>query len=246
MPLFNEADGITDTIGVVRQALESSFDVLLIIQDDCSTDASRAILDEIVQTDNFKISIESNLKNSGHGPTLVRAYQRAVQSNPEFVMQLDSDGQFCREDIENLLKGLLTGTSAFVVGCRKNRRDPWFRRATTKASRFLVFLLSCRLKLDPNSPIRGFNQSILKEVLPQVPELSLVPNIQLTLLILKRNVNFATFDVIHRERRGNSPTGTMWGSGSQIRKMLKFFRFSLRALIEILTTQFIRLGKGNN
>ena len=36
----------------------------------------------------------SNAGNQGHGPSLMTAYGRALEGKPDFVLQVDGDGQF--------------------------------------------------------------------------------------------------------------------------------------------------------
>jgi len=234
MPIFNESDGIAETLTSIDEAFRGSgATVTMCIQNDVSTDNTLQVLTDLATTLQLNITVETNQQNSGHGPTTFAAYQRALSTESPIVMQLDSDGQFDATELPLLCSAIATG-SEVVVGIRSNRVDPWFRK-------FLTYLLRNFLRAryvgrfpDPNSPIRAYSASVLTSMLSELPSEPLIPNIYLSILAVRQKLEVVYVHVSHRERRGSQSTGTMWQSANQwkkISRLLKFCRKSFRQLL---------------
>lgn len=234
MPIFNESDGIAETLTSINEAFRNSgATVTMYIQNDVSTDNTLQILTELATSLQLNIAVETNQQNLGHGPTTFVAYQRALSTGISIVMQLDSDGQFDATELP-VLCSAIAGGNEVAIGIRSNRVDPWFRK-------FLTFLLRNFLRTryigqfpDPNSPIRAYSASVLAPMLSELPNEPLIPNIYLSILAVRQKLQVAYIHVSHRERRGGQSTGTMWQSANQwqkINRLLKFCRKSFRQLL---------------
>jgi glycosyltransferase involved in cell wall biosynthesis len=234
MPIFNESDGIAETLTSIDEAFRGSgATVTMCIQNDVSTDNTLQVLTNLATTLQLNLTVETNQRNSGHGPTTFAAYQRALSTESSIVMQLDSDGQFDATELPSLCSAIATG-SEVVVGIRSNRVDPRFRK-------FLTYLLRNFLRArylgrfpDPNSPIRAYSASVLGPLLDKLPSEPLIPNIYLAILAVRKKLDVSYIHVSHRERRGGQSTGTMWQSANQwkkISRLLKFCRKSFRQLL---------------
>jgi len=234
MPIFNESDGIAETLTSIDEAFrDSGATVVLCIQNDVSTDNTLQVLAQLSTTLQLNIAVETNQQNQGHGPTTFAAYQRALNTGSSIVMQLDSDGQFDATELPMLCSKITQGKEV-VIGIRNNRVDPWFRK-------FLTYLLRNFLRArymggfpDPNSPIRAYSASALGPMLRVLPNEPLIPNIYLSILAVRKKLNVSYIHVSHRERRGGQSTGTMWQSSNQwqkIKRLLTFCRKSFRQLL---------------
>lgn len=234
MPIFNESDGIAETLSSIDEAFRNSgATVTICIQNDVSTDNTLQVLTELATALQLNISVETNEQNLGHGPTAFNAYKRALCTGSSIVMQLDSDGQFDATELPMLCSAIATG-KAVVIGIRSNRVDPWFRK-------FLTYLLRNFLRAryvgrfpDPNSPIRAYSSAVLAPMLSKLPNEPLIPNIYLSILAVREKHDVEYVHVSHRERRGGQSTGTMWQSANQwqkIKRLLKFCRKSFRQLL---------------
>ena len=234
MPIFNESDGIAETLTSIDAAFRhSGATVTICVQNDVSTDNTLEVLTELATSLQLNIEIETNQRNSGHGPTTFAAYRRALNSGSSIVMQLDSDGQFDAAELPLLCSAVANGKDV-VIGIRNNRVDPWFRK-------FVTFLLRNFLRAryfgrfpDPNSPVRAYSASVLSPMLSELPNEPLIPNIYLSILAVRKKLSVEFVPVSHRERRGGQTTGTMWQSSNQwqkIKRLLKFCRKSFRQLL---------------
>ena len=235
MPIFNESDGIAETLTSIDAAFRhSGATVTICVQNDVSTDNTLEVLTELATSLQLNIEIETNQRNSGHGPTTFAAYRRALNSGSSIVMQLDSDGQFNPVQIPPLVH-LCGNEGKVVMGNRQARTDPWFRKLITMALRmYLRFRFQLRCS-DPNTPVRAYPSQILQILLADVPNNPLIPNIYLALSASERNFSLIEVPIEHRVRRGTSATGTMW-SRENIRlvfvprRLVKFCRLAFREL----------------
>jgi hypothetical protein len=85
---------------------------------------------------------------------------------------------------------------------------------------------------DPNCPLRGYDASLLPDLLESLPEDCLVPNLYLTILASRRGVPLLEVDVSHRVRRGRTAVGSTWGRGGLSPIPWRLVRFSIQALRE--------------
>ena len=235
MPVYNEADGLRETLTDLSRIPELlNAQICLFVQDDCSSDNSREIVDQF-QGSGFRINAETNQRQLGHGPTVHRAYQRALESNPECIVQLDGDGQFMVEDVAKIMVSLLF-ESEMAIGIRNNRTGPKHRRFASRLLRLIGYLVFGVNSKDLNSPIRGFRAESLSQILLLVPQTSLIPNVYLSILGSRNFKRINQFDVEDRTRRGSYTVGSAWRKRKGHPFLnYKFLIFSIRALIEIFS-----------
>jgi glycosyltransferase involved in cell wall biosynthesis len=236
IPAFNEADGIAEFLAEIDGALAPLCSALhFIIVDDRSTDGTREVLGALAPRLAGTLELIAAPTNRGHGPTVMEAYRRALDTAPDYVLQVDGDGQFHGSDLRRAL--VLLGDDAHAVcGVRRFRQDPWFRMAMTRLLRAYVrwgFGVHAR---DPNCPLRGYEAPLLAGLLDALPADGLVPNLYLTLVASRRDLTLLEVDVSHRVRRGARAEGSTWGRrgrwGGWGASHWRLVRFSVRALRE--------------
>lgn len=184
-----------------------------------------------------RLEITSNERNSGHGPTVLNAYKRALAATSDVVVQVDGDGQFFGADLLLLLEALERGAE-IATGVRTSREDPWFRRALSFGLRGYLFALAGVAARDPNCPFRAYRADVLREMIDQLPSDALVPSVYLTALAHRRGYRIDEVAVRHRVRLGESAQGTMWGRRRALFIPRRLLVFVGRALVESL-----RLGR---
>jgi glycosyltransferase involved in cell wall biosynthesis len=232
IPAYNEADGIGGFVLELDRALAPQVRRLhLVVVDDASPDDTVAVLEAIRGELHGELEIVRNPENLGHGPTLMAGYHRALALDPDYVLQVDGDGQFHGSDLRRVLV-LLRDDAHAVSGVRRFRQDPWFRMIMTRMVRMYVNAGFKVLARDPNCPLRGYEAAVLRDLLPIVPDTALVPNLYLTVLASRRGLALLEVDVSHRVRRGASAEGTGLGRGRRSPIPWRLVRFSLAALRE--------------
>ena len=212
IPAYNEAGGIVDFVRAIDlQFKDWDGDVTFVIVDDCSSDATVRLLEDAEVGLASELQLIKATTNSGHGPTVLRAYREAIRTGADLTLQIDGDGQFDPEDIRRVADSLRSLKCDVVMGRRRFRRDPWFRKVLTLALRTSLRLRTGLPVTDPNCPLRGYRSDALEGLLRSVPDAALVPNIYLALLAHRARLRTVEITVEHLER-GHGPQGTMWGT----------------------------------
>jgi glycosyltransferase involved in cell wall biosynthesis len=232
IPAYNEADGIPGFLTEIDRALSPHVSSLrLVVVDDASGDGTRDVLTALAPSLQAELDVLVNPVNRGHGASVLRAYRRALESAPDYVLQVDGDGQFHGSDLRRVLV-LLVDEAHAVSGVRRFRQDPWFRMAMTRLVRLYVnfgFGVGAR---DPNCPLRGYDAALLAQLLDQLPPECLVPNLYLTVVASREGLALLEVDVSHRVRRGHTAEGTTWKRGARSPIPWRLVRFSVAALRE--------------
>ncbi|MDF5689720.1 glycosyltransferase family 2 protein [Aquirufa aurantiipilula] len=200
IPAYNEEECIQQVVahwinGISTFVSPDKFKLLII--NDGSKDRTGAILDEISGI--YPNLIAKHQLNGGHGNAVVNGYRMAVEMNPTYVFQTDSDDQFDVKDFGNFWEK--RNQSEFILGYRKVRHDDPFRLVITRILKFSLLFIYGTYIDDANIPFRLFKTSFLKKLLHALPaHTPFAPNIFLAVLAKKSGQNLFNIPVIHRER----------------------------------------------
>lgn len=231
IPAFNESEGIAEFLLEIDNALSPHASTVLVVVDDCSTDGTADVLETVRSKLEAELVVATTEHNSGHGPALLEAYRRALDTGAQYILAVDGDGQFLGSDLRRLLILLEDGGEG-VCGVRRFRYDPWFRMLMTGWLRRYVSSYFGVPTRDANCPLRGYRAELLDGLLRRIPQRSLVPNLFLTILAARRGATLVEVDVNHRVRRGQSDTGTMFVGSSTWMTIRRLLTFSWRAFLE--------------
>ena len=232
IPAYNEADGIGGFLEEIDRALAPvSGTLYLVVVDDASSDDTVQVLEATRSKLQGELDVTSNAQNRGHGPSLITAYRRALELGPDYVLQVDGDGQFHGSDLRRVLV-LLRDDAHAVSGVRRFRQDPWFRMIMTRMVRGYVNRSFNVLARDPNCPLRGYEAAVLRDLLPILHDNALIPNLYLTVLSSRRGLALLEVDVSHRVRRGRTAEGSGLGRSRRSPIPWRLVRFSINALRE--------------
>jgi len=239
IPAYNEADGIAGFLADLDAVLDEMCDEhWFVIVNDVSTDNTVEVLDGLAPRLRGKLVVQTNAVNSGHGPTVINAYRRALATGADWILQVDGDGQFEAEDIELLFRHARAG-AAVVTGRRSVRFDPWYRKVVTRALPLMLKAGFGVNRRDINCPFRLYRADVVTSILGDVPSDSLTPHVLMTVLESRRAERHVEVPVQHRPRRGDSETGTTWRGGGLEKlgdlvvpmKLVRFLRDALKQLI---------------
>lgn len=198
MPAFNEEAGIARAVESTAPELDRLFDDYeLIVVDDGSADGTRAVLEGL--TARFpRLRVLSHTPNRGYAEALRRGF--AASTKP-FVFFTDADLQFDVSELP-LLFGAV-GAGDLAVGFRKERRDPWPRKACSRVYNGVQrTLLGIRAR-DINCAFKLFRREFITDI-PLIAE-SFVINAEIFLRARQRGLTVTEVGVTHRAReRGTS------------------------------------------
>lgn len=128
VPLYNEEENLPVLMGELGAAIATTgLTHELIFVDDGSTDGSAEVLAGLAKS-LPQLRILRHQRNAGQSAALVAGFRAA---RGRLVVTLDSDLQNDPADIPRLLARLDEGFDA-VSGVRRNRRDSWVRRLSSR------------------------------------------------------------------------------------------------------------------
>jgi glycosyltransferase involved in cell wall biosynthesis len=158
---FNEEKNIEAIINELKD-----FFVEIIVINDASTDSTEDILNKI-KKNNTNLVIINNKKNLGAGKSFSKGIDYFINSDSEFLIKVDGDKQFFKDDILNIKELLNTKNLDFIkcdrfweggiVGKIPNVR--YFGNAF--ASLLIKFVTGSFILSDPLNGLVGFNKKVL-------------------------------------------------------------------------------------
>lgn len=179
MPAYNEEANIEKTIRqwypVIERHPGDGKSRLVIFNDgskDKTYETGKALMAEFPQF------IMETKTNSGHGPTVIHAYDYAIKAGADYVFQTDSDGQTNPDEFDAFWNDRDKFDGQF--GVRSERGDGKDRAFVEKVVCFLVrCYFGVRVK-DANAPFRLMKADVLAKYLPKLPKNYNLPNIMMT------------------------------------------------------------------
>lgn len=181
-PVYNEEGSIRLVVQEWIEALRRlGISPTFLILDDGSTDGTPAALEQL-RGEFPELRVLRNA-NRGHGPTCTHGYRLAIDSNAEWIFQIDSDGQ-CDPSYFPTVWGARP-TAEAVFGYRTRRDDGFSRLVVSRVLSSLVFLLTGIWIRDSNVPYRLIRRPLLQRVLGRIPEDARFPNVLLSIAIAR-------------------------------------------------------------
>jgi glycosyltransferase involved in cell wall biosynthesis len=161
IPVYNEEKNLPllyDSIKCALEPLHQTWEVVFI--DDGSTDASRQVLNDLVENDPAHVRAVIFRRNFGQTAALTAGIDHA---QGEIIVLMDADMQNDPADIPFLLAKLDEGYD-LVSGWRKDRKDGWTRTIPSRFANALISLVTgvhlhdygCTLKAYRKDVLQGF------------------------------------------------------------------------------------------
>jgi glycosyltransferase involved in cell wall biosynthesis len=156
IPVYNERDNLAPLLSEITAALGPSglrWEVLFV--DDGSRDGSDAVLRELRAGD-ARVRVVRFARNAGQTAAMEAGFRRA---RGPAVVTLDADLQNDPADIPRLLHEL-QGWDA-VVGVRRQRRDNFVRRVSSRVANFVRNKLSDETITDTGCSLKAYRKAAL-------------------------------------------------------------------------------------
>ena len=160
--------------------------------------------------------------NSGHGQTCRFGYDRACETNAEWVLQIDSDGQCDPRYFAAFWEA--RERADCVLGCRTTHGAGLTRQIVSRICTALTGLVTGESLVDANSPYRLLRRSLLQRALQLVPPDFEVHNVALTVALKRDKRNRFVCIPIHFPARK---------AGQNSMNLLKIVRMGLRMLLDL-------------
>jgi glycosyltransferase involved in cell wall biosynthesis len=235
MPCFKEADGIVEFLMEVSKSF-ADYNARILVVDDYSPDST---VDEVqvLAKDLGNITVLSQDRNRGHGPSTLIALRAGLELDPDVIIATDGDGQISGQDLRKLCDAVLFGEFSYAEGVRTSRSDPWFRRAVSAATRTLLWVRTGKIVRDANTPFRAYRPNQLRQILDHLPPEPATPNLLVSALVRHLSWKVREVQVGSLLRRGKSKEGSSWNQKFQFLPSARFVRFCIKAIGEWFTTE---------
>lgn len=160
VPLLNEAESLPELYTRITAALrkmDRSYEIIFV--DDGSTDASSAVVEKLHRQDDHVKLIQFR-RNYGKSAGLSAGFAAAAG---DFIITMDADLQDDPEEIPNLLAKLQEGYD-LVSGWKKNRRDPFLKRFTSRIYNYFTSLFSGIRLHDFNCGLKAYRAEVIQTI----------------------------------------------------------------------------------
>lgn len=150
IPSFNEK---TSLLKILKKIKNKNY---VLVMDDCSTDETSKIIQN-----RKKLKIISNKKNYGYEKNLLKAFRKVINSNFEYVITFDADGEHDFKDIEKIKKYLKIKKPDLLIGTRAKKN----RFAESVVGVFFKFFYKLE---DPLSGFKAYRIDKLRNVMKEI------------------------------------------------------------------------------
>ena len=163
LPALNEAATIADVIQRVPQDFAGVDELQIVVVDDGSTDDTA----EIARGEGAIVVSHSH--NKGVGAAFHSGVDRALELGADFMVNIDSDGQFDPADICKILEPLLKGEADFVSASRFKDKNLYPEMSQIKfygnlGMSWLVSFLTNKKFYDVSCGFRGYTRDVLLQL----------------------------------------------------------------------------------
>lgn len=205
MPAYNEQDNIADTLAAWYPVIErhaANGESRLVAVNDGSKDDTFAMMQKFAK--DHPLFTPLTKPNGGHGPTVIYAYNYAIEQGADWIFQTDSDGQTNPDEFEAFWEAREAYDGIF--GNRTVRGDGNSRAMVEKVVCLLLRIYFGVKVPDANAPFRLMRAEKVAKYLKKLPEDYNLPNIMMTTYFVyyKERVSFREISFKPREKGTNS------------------------------------------
>ena len=159
LPAYNEATRIQP---VLESIAEKGYNMVIV--NDGSTDNTLDVILESKRKYPNQIHVFSLLINRGVGVATQTGFDAVLKFNPKYVVSMDSDGQHSADDLDDVIKPLVTGEAQAVIGVRPLEDMP---RSRNYANAIMNFLTKIFYRVDVSDSQTGF-RAITRDALDKI------------------------------------------------------------------------------
>lgn len=159
IPAYNEAKVIGSVLKKIPRRIRGIKKVQIVLVDDGSQDETA----EIARS--YGATVISHLLNLGVGAATITGVEYARSNNVDIVVTLDADGQHNPNDIEKIIKPIISNKSDVVIGSRtrctgKSCNMPWIRKVGNFLMNGLTFIFYRKWISDTQSGFRALSKKV--------------------------------------------------------------------------------------
>jgi glycosyltransferase involved in cell wall biosynthesis len=160
VPAFNEEKVLNSVLKNLKKVKVKNFIKEIVVIDDGSTDKTGEIAKKL------NVTTICHPINRGLGGALGTGIEYARSKKADIVITFDADGQHRYEDINRLLKPIITGKADVVIGSRllKNSKMPVDRKILNIFANILNYILWSTWITDSQSGLRALSKNAIEKI----------------------------------------------------------------------------------
>jgi dolichol-phosphate mannosyltransferase len=204
MPVYNEADTVESTIRELYEKVAGKMRNLDIwIFEDGSTDGTKEILEKM--KDEFSgLRAEMTRSRKGYPRAMRDAFLSIDENEYEYVVAIDSDGQYEPDDFFGLWDVMQHDSPDIVMGRRIVRREPPYRKILSRGLQILertMFPVKCK---DVTCVMRLMRVDLAHEIAKEVKYSTYNFWLEFTARMSFNGYRIVEIPIGYRERAGKS------------------------------------------
>ncbi len=168
------------------------------VLDDGSKDRTYSILKDACADHPLLIPVKK--ENQGHGATVLYGYRYALEQEPDYIFQTDSDGQTDPREFWEFWEQ--REAYDMVIGHRCRREDGRSRIFVTQVLKLVIRLCFHEDVTDANTPFRLMKAEVLREQIRLIPENFNLSNVILSVIYAKKGLRVKYIPITFRPRQG--------------------------------------------
>lgn len=171
IPCYNEAATLKEIVAEVKSLASDSLALDILIVDDCSTDDSRLVAEELAAADP-SVRVLCHAVNQGKGAALKTGF---LSATGDFVCVQDADLEYDPRDYLKMLKLMVEGRADVVFGSRylqqhERRVLRWWHSTMNKFLTLCSNALSDLALTDMETCYKLFTSDVIRKIAPRLKE----------------------------------------------------------------------------
>ncbi len=204
MPVYNEVDTIESTIRELYDKVVNKMNnVGIWVFEDGSTDGTKAVLEKL-ENEFPRLHIKMAKQKKGYPRAMREAFLSVDPSEYEYVVAVDSDGQYEPDDFFKLWQIMQRDSPDIVMGRRISRKEPLYRRLISQGLQILeklMFRVQCK---DVTSVMRLMRVEVAHHIAKEICYSRYNFWLEFTARMALKNYGVVEIPITYRERMGNS------------------------------------------
>jgi len=219
MPAFNERETVDE---IIRRVLAVPLRIELIVVDDCSTDGTRELLQDLQRELGFTLLLQP--RNGGKGSALRAGFARVTG---DIVLIQDADLEYAPEEYPALVELICSGHADVVYGSRflgRHRVFLFTHYAGNRALTLLTNVLYNTMLTDMETCFKAMRVEVLRSMTLRSNRFGIEP--ELTAKIFKRGYRVYEIPITYNGRGYDEGKKITWVDGIDAVWTLLKYRFS--------------------
>jgi glycosyltransferase involved in cell wall biosynthesis len=219
MPVFNELATVDE---IIRRVLAVPLRIELIVVDDCSTDGTRARLQELQRELGFTLRLQP--RNAGKGSALRAGFEKITG---DIVLIQDADLEYSPEEYPALVELICSGHADVVYGSRflgRHRVFLFTHYAGNRALTLLTNVLYNTMLTDMETCFKAMRVEVLRSMTLRSDRFGIEP--ELTAKIFKRGYRVYEIPITYNGRGYDEGKKITWVDGVDAVWTLLKYRFT--------------------